>query len=281
MKIAKQLLLVFLLLFMYSLWINGQTPDTLKILAIGNSFSEDATEEYLDDLARAAGIKLIIGNACISGCELKRHSENAQTDSAHYGYRKIDLEGVRTVTGRRTLYECITDENWDYITLQQHSGLTGKLDSYFPYLSYLIEYVRTHATNPDMQLAFHQTWAYAKDSKHARFVNYNNNQEEMYRAIVETVNKATRAVGIQLIIPAGTAIQNVRYNMKRDDLCRDGYHLDKGIGRYIASCAWFETLLGEVVGNPFYPETLTAEDALSIQKAARAAAREPNRVSTY
>ena len=37
----------------------------IKILAIGNSFSEDAAESYVDDLAKANNIDVIIGNICI------------------------------------------------------------------------------------------------------------------------------------------------------------------------------------------------------------------------
>ena len=34
----------------------------VKILAIGNSFSQDAVEQYLHELAEAEGISTIIGN---------------------------------------------------------------------------------------------------------------------------------------------------------------------------------------------------------------------------
>lgn len=43
-----------------------RSAETIKILAVGNSFSDDGVE-YLDELARAAGIKLIIGNLYIGG----------------------------------------------------------------------------------------------------------------------------------------------------------------------------------------------------------------------
>lgn len=46
--------------------------NTLKILAIGNSFSEDATR-YLHQLANAAGIDTKIVNLYIGGCPLERH----------------------------------------------------------------------------------------------------------------------------------------------------------------------------------------------------------------
>src|SRR5690625_7172324 len=45
----------------------------LRILAIGNSFSEDAIENYLHELAAEAGIKMIIGNMYIGGASLDLH----------------------------------------------------------------------------------------------------------------------------------------------------------------------------------------------------------------
>ena len=39
----------------------------------GNSFSQDAVEQYLYELAEAAGYELIIGNMYIGGCDLDKH----------------------------------------------------------------------------------------------------------------------------------------------------------------------------------------------------------------
>ena len=50
-----------------------QRPDTLRILAIGNSFSDDATE-YLPGLLEAAGIhNVILERLYIGGYTLERH----------------------------------------------------------------------------------------------------------------------------------------------------------------------------------------------------------------
>ena len=68
----------------------GQTlPVTIKILAIGNSFSADAVEQELYGLFEAAGQKVIIGNLYIGGCPLEKHAANAASDAAAYSYRKI------------------------------------------------------------------------------------------------------------------------------------------------------------------------------------------------
>ena len=168
--------------------------ETIRILAIGNSFSQDAAESYLDDLAKADGVRLIVGNMYIGGCSLETHWNNALGNLAAYSYRKI-TEGDTVVLASQTLRTAIADEDWDVITFQQVSHTSGQLSTYFPYLTNLVQYVKSLATNPNVKFAMHQTWAYASNSTHSGFANYNNNQEQMYRAIVETVNNAAAQIG--------------------------------------------------------------------------------------
>ena len=46
---------------------------TLRILAIGNSFSQDAVEQNLYEICAAAGQQVIIGNMYIPGCSIDKH----------------------------------------------------------------------------------------------------------------------------------------------------------------------------------------------------------------
>ena len=63
----KQLrLLLVCLLLVATQWVLAQEP--VRILAIGNSFSQDAVEQNLHELAAAEGIPTIIGNMYIGGC---------------------------------------------------------------------------------------------------------------------------------------------------------------------------------------------------------------------
>lgn len=126
------------------------------------------------------------------------------------------------------------------------------------------------------------TWAYAKDSKHAGFANYNNDQIKMYTAIVETVNKVAEKVAINIVIPSGTAIQNARTSYLGDTFCRDGHHLNLIIGRYIAACTWYEKLTGRnVIGNSFAPASLTETEIRIAQEAAHRAVIHPDRITAF
>ena len=267
----------FILLFTTGAW----SQDTIRVLAIGNSFSEDAVENYLYDLGQDAGVVFVIGNLYIGGCSLERHWNNAESDKADYRYRRIDGKGTKTIDNF-TLEQGITNEKWDYISFQQNSGNSGLMDTYFPYLANLTAYVKGLATNPRVTFLFHQTWAYAANSTHNEFPKYHSNQTEMYNAIVKTSRKAAKRVGIRKIVPSGTAIQNGRSSFIGDHFNRDGYHLSLGLGRYTAACTWFEFLSGKsVVGNGFVPASITPAEAFIAQRAAHRAVLKPYRITPF
>jgi beta-glucosidase len=95
--------------------VDSLTQDGIvRVLAIGNSFSQDAVEQYLHELAEADGYQLIIGNLYIGGCSLERHYNNMVNNTADYAYRKIGLDGVKRETTSMTLDAGMDDEAWDY-----------------------------------------------------------------------------------------------------------------------------------------------------------------------
>ena len=252
---------------------------TVRILAIGNSFSQDAVEQYLHELAEAEGISTIIGNMFIGGCSLERHVKNARDNAPAYAYRKIGTDGKKREKGKMSLEMVLADEDWDYVSLQQASPFSGMYETYEASLPELIEYVKVRLPKKT-KLMLHQTWAYASTSKHSGFKNYNCNQLIMYQAIADAVKKAAKVNKIKIVIPSGTAIQNARTSFIGDHLNRDGYHLDVKIGRYTAACTWFERIFKHnVIGNPYAPEGLDEARKAVAQKAAHAAVKHPYKVT--
>ena len=251
----------------------------VKILAIGNSFSQDAVEQYLHELAEAEGISTIIGNMYIGGCSLERHVKNARDNASAYAYRKIGTDGKKRAKSKMSLETVLADADWDYVSLQQASPFSGMYETYEASLPELIEYVKVRLPKKT-KLMLHQTWAYASTSKHSGFKNYNRDQLTMYQAIVDAVKKAAKANKVKIIIPSGTAIQNARTSFIGDHLNRDGYHLDVKVGRYTAACTWFERIFKHnVVGNPYGPEGLDEARKTVAQKAAHAAVKHPYKVT--
>lgn len=252
-------------------------PDTLRILAIGNSFSQNAVEKYLHPIADADGVCFIIGNMYIGGCSLERHHKNMKGDIPDYSYRKIGTDGIKVTTNKFTLEKALADEEWDVVTFQQSSPNSGLIDTYEPYLTELIEYVKAR-TKEDVKLYWHQTWAYAKDSEHKKFVNYDRDQNKMFWMIMDASAIACKDHSLA-IIPCGSSIQNIRGTFVKDNVTKDGYHLNS-LGCYTAACTWYQVLSGNnVVGNSFIPEEISAREAKAAQKSAAAAVKKPFKVS--
>ena len=246
----------------------------IRILAIGNSFSQDAVEQYLYELFDAAGQKVIIGNLYIGGCRLDTHYGKMQNGAEDYAYRKV-VDGVKKETQNVALLTGLKDEDWDYVSFQQASGSSGQYDTYTTYLPALLEYVQDNVRKPT--LMFHQTWAYASNSNHSEFPKYDSNQMTMYNAIMNAVSSAMRDnPSISILIPSGTAIQNARTSYLGDSFNRDGYHLETTYGRYTAACTWYEAISGKsVVGNTYAPSTIDDMQKQVAQNAAHLAVLKP------
>jgi hypothetical protein len=223
-----------------------------KILAIGNSFSDDATA-HLHAMADCGGYETKVVNLYIGGCSLKTHWENISRDAVDYSYR---LNGADTEQ-KVSIKEILVQDDWDFITMQQASGQSGVTESYYPYLTELSAYVKKYA--PSAKQLIHQTWAYESDSSHEAFAKYNNNQQTMYTALKAAYEKAAKTLGLE-IVPSGDVIQAIRktppfnYAGGGLSLCRDGYHLHLVYGRYAASAVWYEYILkGNIMENNFVP----------------------------
>ncbi len=270
----KRTLTVYLLVLFATLSAAAQGDNVIRILAIGNSFSEDAVEQYLYELAHEAGYELVIGNAYKGGQSLEGHWKEVMENARNVDYRKV-VGGKKTNHPKRDLQSIIEDEPWDFITLQQASHFSGQTETYEPWLSKLIAYVKVYAKNDDARIGFHMTWAYSQDSNHGGFANYDRNQQKMYLAICDAVEQVQRRHrDIDFIIPSGRTIQMLRTTELGDSLCRDGFHLDLKAGRYAAACTWLEVLLGKKAsGLKFIPEGLDKKTARLVQKTAHEATR--------
>ncbi len=212
-----------------------------KILAIGNSFSDDAMEHLAEILVGEGYTDFILGNLYIGGCTLDGHKARIDSGAKDYSFR------INTGSGWNTVEESIqyglTYTDWDVVTIQQASGYSGIPESYGN-MQYIIDYVRK-TVDPFVKIFWHMTWAYQGNSGHPDFPKYAKNQMTMYNAIINTTQ--TLVVGnwnIEGYLPSGTAIQNLRTSYLGDTLTRDGYHLSLDIGRYTAALVWYKQLFG-------------------------------------
>jgi hypothetical protein len=239
---------------------------SLKVLAIGNSFSVDATE-YLWKLCAFAGVvDLVVGRMHIGGCSLNTHMSNIESGENAYTYQK-STKGFFVNQPTGTIDAALADEEWDVITIQQVSQNSGNPNT-FTKLAPIVSYIKEKC--PNAKIVWHMTWAYQQDTTHGGFANYNNDQLTMYNAIVDTTkSKVLTNSSIDGVIPTGTAIQNLRTSKLGDTLTRDGYHMSLDIGRYTTALTWYAYLTGGPLSSlPWLPTA--ASDKQKIESNAQA-----------
>lgn len=252
----------------------------LRVLAIGNSFSEDAIEQNLYELAKAGKKKIVIGNLYIGGAPLSLHVNNAREDKPAYRYRKINMDGQMSEKSNQRLSEALKDEAWDYVSFQQASPLSGNYDSYAKDLPTLYEYVTKQVRFPETKYILHQTWAYQNGSSHEGFIKYDRSQGKMYADIVKTSADVFSWGNFEILVPSGTAVQNARTSFIGDNFTRDGYHLNLDYGRFVAACTWYEALFHEPVkSNAFLPLKVTYIEGQIAREAAHKAVHAPYNVT--
>ena len=216
---------------------------SVKILAIGNSFSIDAME-YLWHTLRAGGVEEVtLGNLYIPGCPVSLHADNIASDAHTYVYYK-NTEGTWRATPEASLTDGLLDEEWDIITLQQASHDSGLPETYARQ-GEVIAHVNRHKRNPAARLYWQMTWAYQSDSNHWAFPRYGCDQAAMYNAILGAVkSEILTNPAYAGVIPSGVAIQNLRATPVGDTVTRDGFHMSESHGRYTVSLLWAQTLCG-------------------------------------
>jgi hypothetical protein len=249
---------------------------SVKILGIGNSFSVDGME-YVYDILHSLGVEEIeLGNLYIGGCSLATHCNNLRGDLPAYEYWQNDA-GAWRITPEYKMGDAIASKEWDFIFTQQYSGHSGMAETYSD-LDELMAYVKDKQKgNP--QYGWQMTWSYSKDADHPAYIDYDNDQDKMYEAIVQAVQTKILPRGNMTVIPSGTAIQNARAAMG-DVLNRDGFHLDYAIGRYIAGLCFVKALVGlDIDDVTFAPEGVDDEQRKLAIKVANAACNKPFEVT--
>lgn len=285
----KKLLLGFLLV-VQTCW--GEEPKTIRLLTVGNSFSQNATH-YLKDIVVAQGDVLIYHRAVIDYGTLKQHS-----DKAH-------IEGVYDRTNK-TLVQELSSEPWDVVTIQQASVESHDVRTYRPYARRLVNEIKK--ASPKATIALHETWAYRRDDIRFNFWTLREPDEPSSQAIMYLgISSAYRTMARELnlpIIPVGDAFyvadMDPRWGYKTDftfdylgavqpalpdqkyslhvgwkwidsKLVEDCHHASMA-GQYLGGCVFYESLYDKsIIDCTFVPEGLDREYASFLRKIAHKA----------
>lgn len=257
------------------------TDDTVRVLCIGNSFTVDAVEDYLSPILRSVGKKVILGYPYKGGTTLEMHMGYINAKNPIYNYRKIDAEGAYTAQANTTFDVGLKDEAWDYVVIQTDHNYSGVYSHYFPYLTDLMNYVKTNGKNHNPKFFLYMTWAYDASSTYKDFPLYNNDQMTMYNAIIDCAYRAAEQAGINTVVPAGTAVQNARTTYIGQNMNRDGYHMNFEYGRYLVGLTYAAVVLGvDPQTVTYHPSTISDNLAQLCRDAVTAALAKPKEITS-
>ncbi|MBR3942427.1 MAG: DUF4886 domain-containing protein [Clostridia bacterium] len=215
----------------------------MNILAIGNSFSQDASR-YLHQIARADGVDLNVANLFIGGCSLYTHFRNMKGDlkAYHLGFNGFGTGFMVSIK------EALLSQEWDVVTVQQASPLSYQFESFMPYITELADYVREYC--PKAKLYIHQTWGYETDSERVKNQGYST-YNEMFKDVEIAYNKAFDAINADGIIKSGYLLKSIQ-EAGIEKVHRDTFHLHLGVSRYAVALLWYKTLTGNsIMENTF------------------------------
>lgn len=227
--------------------------EKLRILAVGNSYSEDATR-YLHQIARADGFDLSVVNLYIGGCPLSLHYKNFVYDKSAYD---LQLNGFSS--GVAVSLKQVLENRFDVITVQQASHESWNYEFYQPYLNRNLEFIDKYA--PKSKIFIHQTWAYPNESERIAKFGFGD-RNEMFASIKISYENAYDEINPCGIIPSGQTVQKLIANGIKN-VFRDSLHVSLGVGRYALGLAWYEYLTGNnPAKNTFcdFDEAVTDEE---------------------
>ena len=219
----------------------------MKILSIGNSFSDDA-QRYLRSIAAKEGIEIETLNLCIGGCSLETHASMVKSGKTGYFYHyNGDVECDNLIS----LQDGIAMRDWDIVTIQQVSTHSFKAETYYPYIHEVMAYVREKL--PNAKIYVHQTWAYEHGCPRSFEVTDGKGAEFMLAGIREAYSRAKKEIGAEAIIPSGELMELLRVN-GASKIYRDTFHASMGLGRYAVGLLWFKLFTGSSVLNNSFCE---------------------------
>lgn len=213
----------------------------MKILSIGNSFSQDA-HRYLHKLAKTDGEHFKCVNLCIAGCSLRTHYLNMLADSANYYF---EFNGENTGI-KVSLSQVLASDDWDVITVQQASWASAKAETYFPYIEEVVRFVRKYC--PRAKIYLHQTWAYEDGSDRLKNVAGYESAEAMFADIQKAYAKVEEVIKVDGVIRSGEVMQKA-LSLGIGKIHQDTLHASLGAGRYLLALTWYKTLTGKDISN--------------------------------
>ncbi len=228
----------------------------MKILCIGNSFSQDAAS-YLSRAAANQGIEIHSENLYIGGCTLERHYNNMLSGERAY---ELEINGEKAQI-YISLNEALEKDKWDIVTVQQASHFSAFYSTYQPYASELVRFIREK--QPEAKVYIHQTWGYEDNSQRLADNGFKT-RKEMFAKIKESYRLATEECAVDGMIPSGQVFENMA--AKGIKCHRDTFHASLGAGRYALALTWIKALTGADINENSFTDTAEPVNADEVAK---------------
>lgn len=229
-------------------------PDTLRLLAIGNSYTLDALALFPFVLKQVSPrTYIVVGILYTGGASLDYHLQSFKGNTAYSTYFKWTPErGEWYKESFSKPLQALADEHWDYVTMQQVSQQSHDFTTISPYLQPLAEVLRDNDYRG--RLGWLLTPAYPDGSSRLSNGTIKVNgqpvtsSDEMFATIAACAQQVMHSGSCDFVLPCGTALQNARHTSLRQygnwgQLTYEGMHLQSGIPMYIESCAAAMALL--------------------------------------
>ena len=188
---------------------------TVKVLMIGNSFTESVMREA-PALAKAEGFSLDIAQCGIGGCPLDRHWANVEkagdADFKPYGVStSFSSDPAGGLPRKANVTDILVAKKWDIVTIQQASGKSAFYDTYEPYAGNLIGKIRELA--PQAEIVVQETWSYTPYDN--RLEKWKMTPAEMHASLKKAYAQLAAKYGLRTI-PTGDAVQLFRDRLPVD-----------------------------------------------------------------
>ncbi len=217
---------------------------TIKILAIGNSLTDDSCQ-YLHDILHGLGFTdVTIGKAWIGGSTISDHAVNMKFDNAKYTWEYFNEQSGRWVVDgvKRPLSYCVDFAEWDYVTLQNSGWGMAMSEHMDPVsLNYAVDYV-VQETEDAIPL-WYMTPAYRVPTIQ-NYLGPNATQLYHFEQGVKMVQERVLPIKAYMgVIPTLASMQNFRTAYGDRITNRDDVHMSYPVGCVISGVAWAMTFV--------------------------------------
>lgn len=236
-------------------------PEKLEVLFLGNSFTVDLLN-YIREMTHQSTVDDQIYDIyahVIGAAGFSTFIDRYDNDTP--GFSLYRYAGQMWTKKTFDTMKEVLEYDWDVIVITPGSFSSTQYYSIEPDICELVDRIREGSNNPNLCIACVMPWLTNADegSQNVSLML----QRENYHYIMERV-------GVDVIIPASAAVENLRTVLDNDghNLTRDKWHLCYGAGQYVAAATVYETIFAPVFGisifdNPYLHPLTDAEKEIT------------------